>query len=126
LGWGYGGKEYFGVNRHDFLHDVALGPQFALPVPFRNGGQFTPALRIEAGYANDEFYAAPTILFGFGNPESFTLGTRFYYYIPGQFFFTIHKNRFHIFAGFDIWTQLSPDFSDNPPVATLGVGYKIK
>jgi hypothetical protein len=74
LGWGYGGKDYFGVAEHDFLHDVSLGPQFSLPITSKNGSQLTPGLRIEAGYANDEFYATPTVLLGFGNPESFTLG----------------------------------------------------
>jgi hypothetical protein len=47
-------------------------------------------------------------------------------YVPSQFLFTLHKKRLNLFAGIDIWTQLNPDFSDNLPVVTLGIGYKIK
>ncbi|MBD3285163.1 hypothetical protein GF359_02130 [candidate division WOR-3 bacterium] len=124
LGWGHGGKRYFGNSRNDFIHDIALGPQFALPLS--SSWNLTPALRVEAGYANDEFYATPALLLGFGNPETFTIGARFLTYILDQIFVTFHVKRVNIFAGVDIWTQLSPDFSDNPPVATLGAGCKLK
>lgn len=136
LGIGFHGYIYDAVPREvedDFLFDMAIGPQFALPIDLENVGQITPAMRLEACYGYGQFYLLPTFVLGLGNPEYFTLGGRFYHpevemnFFPCEVFASIHLWRFDFFAGVNVYTTWwHPDYWRVPPVVTVGIGYKIK
>ena|GEM_PF-1036192 len=137
LGLGFNGYVYDyeprEVDERDFFFDIALGPQFALPIIWEDVGHITPAFRLEACYGYGQFYLLPTLVLGFGNPEYLTLGGRFYHpeaegiILPMELFTGIHLWRFNIFMGVNsLVTWLHPDFYRVPAVVTVGIAYKLK
>ncbi|MBD3286384.1 hypothetical protein GF359_07505 [candidate division WOR-3 bacterium] len=130
IGWGFNGKRYEAEPvpvEDNFLLDVALGSQLALPIVIEDLGQITPALRFEGCYGYSQLYLLPTFALGFGNPEYLTLGGRIYYPFPTELFACIHVWRVNVFAGVNTYTTwLHPDYWRVPAVVTFGVGYKIK
>jgi hypothetical protein len=138
----YGFNKYFKVGGR-----VGGGGGFSIPIPGREepttswSGPFpliegtlavqgsypfkqvTPALRIEAG---SNFSIMPLV--GFGDPEWLTLGCRIWFlynaevFVP-DFFMTVRpSSRLSIFAGVNAVSI----FSESLPIATLGIGYKLK
>jgi len=128
IGYGFNGQyesdpygEMRSASDETFL-DAAIGTQLSVNDIFSSN--VTPALRIEGGYMNNNFYVSPTLMLGIGNPEVVTIGTRVHVY-PTEFFLGIHLDRWNIFTGLNPWS-LSSSYPYCLPIATLGVGYKIK
>lgn len=107
------------------LLDGVLGIQTALPVGF-----LTPALRMEFSYFLGEPELVSTALLGIGLKERFTLGGRLHLdelidpYSLDAFVGFHPSSKWSMFAGIKFFFH-GYDIT-YPPVATLGVGYKLR
>lgn len=133
----YGFNKYFELSGHAGLglgisipdsvpsHLEALGEgtiaiQAALPVKY-----LTPALSLGFSYPSGP---QCSVLLGIGQDEKVTLGGRLHFFVEDvvglvpcvNIFAGVHlKSRWIVFGGYEIFPPI-------PPVATLGVGFKIK
>ena len=120
-----------------FFVDPGIGLQAALPV-----GPITPALRTEVSYYGGGVTFSPAVLLGIGRKERVTLGGRIHIFgnagddphpeygpyledTPTDFFVTVHLGRWNIFAGSQFFYH-SFRYPHERPVATAGIGYKLK
>jgi len=134
----YGLNKYLGFHARGAIGypmlDGALGIQTAFPL-----GLVTPALRTEISWYGGGPTFSPALLVGVGRTEWVTLGVRTH--IPGNLgdsphpeygpyldpfpidcFVGIHLGRWNIFAG----SQCFRHSYSNKPIASVGLGYKIK
>jgi len=145
----------YGINKYLGLHgrgsfglmwmfpqlflDGAFGFQAALPMH-----SITPALRTEISYYGGGLTISPALLLGIGKDEKVTLGGRIHFYgnsydrknphpeygiriedTPIDLFVGIHVKRYTFFAGAQAFFTSTP-YREFWPIATLGVGYKLK
>lgn len=125
-GWGWRSEEYVegeSPSRPEAtLLDGAIGIQVSSPHHYP-----TPALRLEVGLGG----VSTDLMFGIGEPEWLTLGTRVYFfkeelaqfYLPVAPFIGIHPlPHLSIFASPGTFAF----YEDYKPLFSVGVGYKLK
>jgi len=126
--------------------DVAVGAQTAYPI-----GPITPALRVEVSGYGGGITFSPAVLLGIGRKEVVTLGGRIHIFgntyerqhphpgsvtfpedydpyledTPTDFFVGIHLGRWNILVGSQLFYH-SSSHSFERPVATAGIGYKLR
>lgn len=122
-------EDYLPIDEGPYLlADGAFGVQFTYPFE-----KNAPALRLELSYQPNiqALRISPVIFWGCGNPEWLTLGVRPTLFTGAEgltvdAFTTFHPwQRWSIFAGLDV-TSIFNDLGDGYPMATLGIGYKLK